>query len=136
MSKTAKRRDLDEWDAEIEAEFQRVVAGANQTGRKWRRARFIGCPPEFFARLARIKTRSASVVAVGMCLYRRHYIVNRTVIGPPKPIGLPKADLAEIGFTRGQTTRALEKLAAAALIDVHPSRPGRKTLVTVLWPVK
>jgi hypothetical protein len=129
-------RDLDEWDAEIEAEFQRVVAGANQTGRKWRRKRFIGCPPEFFVRLARIDTRSSSVIVVGMCLYRRHYIVNQTVTGPPKAVGLPKADLMELGISRGQTTRALEKLAAAALIEMHPSRPGRKTLVTVLWPVK
>jgi hypothetical protein len=129
------KRNLEEWDAEIEAEFQRVVADANRTGKKWRRNRFIGCPPEFFARLARIKTRSASVVAVGMCLYRRHYIINRTVTGPPKAIGLPKADLAELGLTRGQVARALGKLAAAALIDVHPFRPGHKTLLTVLWPV-
>jgi hypothetical protein len=129
-------RDLDEWDAEIEAAFQRAVAGAKRTGRKRRGKRFIGCPPEFFARLARIRTKSGAVIAVGMCLYRRHYIINRVVSGPPKPIGLPKADLLDLDISRGQAARALKKLAAAALIDVHPAGPGYKTLVTVLWPVE
>jgi hypothetical protein len=129
------QRDLAEWDAEIEADFQRAVAGAKAAGRRRQRNKFIGCPPEFFKRLARIPSRTSAPLVIGMVLYRRHYIVNRMTTGAPKPIGIPQAGLSELELSRWTVRRALKKLEAAALIEIHPTKPGQKTRITVLWPI-
>ena len=41
---TENKRDLAEWDAEIEAEFQRAVAATKKVGQRKRGRRHVGFP--------------------------------------------------------------------------------------------
>ena len=64
------KRDLDEWDAEIEAEFQRAVQQTKTAGRRQRGSRFIGCPIAFMAEVRR-KTKGSAALVVALHIYRR-----------------------------------------------------------------
>ena len=119
-------RDLAAWDAEIEAEFQSVVARTKAAGQRKRGQRLVGFPFAFMADVCQLTTRRASLV-VAVLIYRRTFVVgNRTVT-------LPAAELAELGIDRRLKNRALAQLAAAGLVRVENDTPGRAAKVTLLW---
>ena len=75
-------RDLDEWDAEIEAEFQRVTGGVKAAGRRTRNRRHVGFPLAFLVEVCRLtKGRAALVAAV--CIYRRFRVSNNRTVTLP-----------------------------------------------------
>ena len=118
-------RDLAEWDAEIEAEFQRTVRQAKAAGRHQRGRRFIGCPTAFMADVCR-KTEGRTALVVALCIYRR------TRVGHTKTVTLPAAELAGLGVTRGRKQEALARLEEAGLVKVENST-GRAAQITLTW---
>ena len=81
---------MTEWDAEIEAEFQRTIAATKAAGRKKRGQRWVGFPFAFLADVCR-STEGRAPLVVAMLIYRRTCVCkNRTVT-------LPGAELAELG---------------------------------------
>src|SRR5262245_40172623 len=104
----AADRDPAEWDAEIEAEFQRVVAATKGAGRLKRGRRHIGVPIDFLIDVCqRTEGRAALVVAL--------YIYRRTHVCRSQTVTLPAGELAELGVSLRQKNRALAKLEAAGL---------------------
>ena len=66
-------------DAEIEAEFQRVVAATKKAGRKKRGQRRVGFPFAFLADVCRL-TKGRATLVMAELIYRRTYVCNsRTV---------------------------------------------------------
>jgi hypothetical protein len=63
-------RDLAEWDAEIEAEFQRVIAADKAAGRKKRGQRMVGASLAFLADVCRL-TEGRATLVVAELIYRR-----------------------------------------------------------------
>jgi hypothetical protein len=119
-------RDLAEWDAEIEADFQRAVAATRKIGRSKRRQRLVACPWGFLADVCRL-TEGRAALVVAMYIYRRtHVCSSRTVT-------LPAAELAELGISRWVKADALGRLQAAGLVGIEESLPGRTAKVTLLW---
>jgi hypothetical protein len=119
-------RDLDEWDAEIEADFRRAVAATKAVGRRKRGRRYIGCPMTFLADVCRL-TEGRTVLVVAMCIYRRtHVCRNQTVT-------LPTGELAELGIIRQRKNEALAQLEAARLIRIERGAAGRSAKVTLIW---
>jgi hypothetical protein len=118
-------RDLAEWDAEIEAEFQRVVVASKAVGRSKRRHRLIGCPVGFLADVCRL-TEGRATTIVALCIYRRTYVCKS------QTVTMPTAELAELGIDPSQKSRALDRLKAAGIIRTKTA-PGRTTEVTLLW---
>jgi len=51
---TGAERDLDEWDAEIEAEFQREVAATKAAGRRKKGRRLVAFPLAFLVDVCRL----------------------------------------------------------------------------------
>ena len=64
-------RDLAAWDAEIEAEFQRVVAATKAAGRKKRGQRLVGCPFAFLADVCRTTEGRAPLVVAMLSIGAR-----------------------------------------------------------------
>ena len=124
----ATERDLDEWDAEIEAEFQRVVRETKAAGQRKKGRRHVGFPWAFLVDVCRlVPGRSAVPIAIAALIYRRTIVCrNRTVT-------LPGAELAELGIDRPQKSRALALLARVGLIRIEQNRPGQTAKVTLLW---
>jgi hypothetical protein len=121
-----KPRDLTEWDAEIEVEFQRVVAATKSAGRSKRRRRLVGCPWGFLVDVCRsIDGKAALVEAL--------HVYRRTRVCKSQTVTLPAAELAELGIGRSQKARALVALQAAGLIRIEGSSPGQTAKVTLLW---
>jgi hypothetical protein len=130
--KQPSQHDVDEtarlarWDAEIEAEFQRVVASTKAAGRAKRGRRLVAFPWAYLRDVYRSVDGRAAVV-VAMVIYRRiHVCKNRTVT-------LPGSELEELGMSRKLKQRALARLETAGLIRVEKSAPGRAVKVTLLW---
>jgi hypothetical protein len=122
MNNTAER-DLAEWDAEIEAEFQRVVRGTKVAGQRKRGRRHVGFPLSFLVDVCRLtEGRTTLVVAI----YRRTHVCRSPTVT------LPAAELAELGITRPRKHEALAKLQAAGLITVERVT-GRTAKVTLAW---
>jgi len=122
----ATDRDLDEWDAEIEAEFQRVVAATNRPARLKRGRRLVAFPLAFSVDVCR-RTEGRTALVVAMLIYRRtHVCRNQTVT-------LPAGELAEHGITRRRKNEALAKLEAAGLIRIKKMAAGRTAKVTLTW---
>jgi hypothetical protein len=119
-------RDLADWDAEIEAEFRRVIAGTKAAGKAKRGRRLVAFPWAYLRDVYRSVDGRAAVV-VAMVIYRRtHVCKNQTVT-------LPGSELAELGISRKLKQRALARLKAAGLILVEKNAPGRAARVTLLW---
>jgi hypothetical protein len=126
MSKTVDR-DLAEWDAEIEADFQRAVAATKAAGRRKRGRRYIGFPLAFLVDVCRlVPGRSAVPIAIAVLIYRR------TIVCRSRTVTLPGTELAELGIDRPQKSRALALLARVGLIRIE-QKPGRTAAVTLLW---
>jgi hypothetical protein len=119
-------RDPDEWDAEIEAEFQRVVRGTKAAGRLKRRQRWIGCPVAFLAEVCR-RTKGRGALVVALCVYRR------TCVQRHRTVTVPSADLADVGIDRRRLYEALAMLEKAGLLRREQPRAGQSTRVTLTW---
>ena len=118
-------RDLAEWDAEIEAEFQRVVAATKTAGRKKRGQRLVGFPFAFLADVCR-STEGRAPLVVAMLIYRRTCVCNS------RTVTLPGVELTELGVDRSMKRKALAQLEAAGLVRVERAS-GRTAKVTLLW---
>ena len=129
MSKTAKRRDLDEWDAEIEEDFRRAVAATKVAGRRKRGRRHVGFPWNFFVDVRRlVEGQTAMTLAI--------YIYRRTHVCRSQTVTLPAGELTELGITRRRKNEALAKLKAAGLIRVKRMAPGQSAKVTLTWAIE
>jgi hypothetical protein len=119
-------RETAEWDAEIEAEFQRAVRQTRTTGQRRRQQReFVGCPVAFLVDVCRLtKGRAAAMVA--LCIYRR------TRVCSSQTVTLPAAELGQLGVSSSRKQRTLIELQRAGLIEVGLSR-GRTSQVTLKW---
>jgi hypothetical protein len=118
--------ELAEWDADIEAEYQRVVAAAKTAGRKKRGQRLVGFPFAFLADVCRLTEGRATLVVAALIYRRTHVCGNRTVT-------LPSAESAELGIDRLLKRKPLSRLAAAGLIRIETAGPGQTVKVTLLW---
>jgi hypothetical protein len=122
-------RDLDEWDAEIEADFARAVQATKKVGRRKRGRRLIGCPMAFLADVCRLtEGRTAAIVA--LCIYRQ------TCVCHSQTVTLPADELAELGIIRQRKNEALSELEAAGLVRLEKVAAGRATKVTLKWKHK
>jgi hypothetical protein len=122
-------RDLEEWDAEIEAEFQRVVRGTEAAGRRKRGRRHIGAPLAFVAEVCR-RTEGRTTLIVALCIYRQ------TCVHKSRTVTLPagkQSVLAEQGIGRNRKHEALAKLEAAGLVRIEEVAVGQLAKVTLLW---
>ena len=119
-------RDLDEWDAEIEAEFQRVVAAVKSAGKRKRGRRHVGAPLDFLIDVCQ-RTEGRTALIVAMFIYRRTHVCGS------QTVTLPAGELAELGIIRQRKTEALVKLEAAGLIRIERMAAGRAAKVTLTW---
>jgi hypothetical protein len=119
-------RDLDEWDAEIEAEFQRAVAATKRAGHLKKGRRLVAFPLAFLVDVCqRTEGRTALVVA--------QYIYRRTHVCRSQTVTLPAGELAELGITRRRKNEALIKLEDAGLVRIEKVAVGRAAKVTLTW---
>jgi hypothetical protein len=121
------RAELAEWDAEIEADFQRTVETTTKPRKRKRAKRHIGCPWEFLVEVTRSRP-SANALIVALYIYRQ------TTVHRSPTVRLSGPELTELGVTRNQKHRALHNLARVGMIRLHPVAPGRTTEITLLWP--
>jgi len=122
-------RDLAEWDAEIEADFQRVALASKVAGQRKRGRRHVGFPWAFLADVCRL-TEGRTALVVAIHIYRRVHVCRSATVT------LPAAELAEVGIDRPQKSRALTKLEAAGLIRIEQGRAGQSRRVELLWQQK
>ena len=122
----AIERDLAEWDAETEAEFQRVVRTSKSAAQRKRGRRHVGFPLAFLADVCRL-TEGRATLVVALLIYRRIYVCN------DRTVTLPSAELVELGIDRSQKRKALARLEAAGFIRIEKIGSGQATRVTLLW---
>ena len=122
----ARHRDVAEWDAEIEADFQCAVAEVRARGRRKRGLRLVAFPWAFLVDVCRL-TEGRDALVVAEFIYRRIHVCNS------RTVTLPGAELAELGIGRRMKLKALNRLAAAGLIRVEKHGPGRALTVTLRW---
>jgi hypothetical protein len=124
----AKRveRNQDEWDAEIEAEFQRAVATTRAAGLHKKRRKLVAFPLAFLVDVCR-RTEGRTALVVAMLIYRRTHVCRS------QTVTLPADELAELGITRRRKNEALIKLEAAGLIRLEKTASGRSAKVTLTW---
>ena len=120
------RDDLDAWDAEIEADFQRAVAKTKANGKHKRKPRLIGAPIGFLSDVCR-STEGRAPLVVALLIYRR------TIVTKDRTVTLPAAELAEFSMERRVKNKALAQLATAGLIRKKAPGPGRAGRITLLW---
>jgi hypothetical protein len=125
MQKETKR-NLAEWDAEIEADFQRAVRATKAAGARKRGLRYIGCPLGFLADVYRL-TEGRTTLVVALYIYRRMCIENKQTVTPPAD------ELRALGIDRRRKREALSKLQAAGLIKIRKAPVGRPAKVTLTW---
>jgi len=119
-------RDLDEWDAEIEADFQRTVAATKAAGHRKKGRKLVAFPLAFLVDVCRL-TEGRTALVVAELIYRRtHVCRSRTVT-------LPISELRELGIDRNRKNEALVKLEAAGLIRIERMAPGQSAKVTLTW---
>ena len=123
---TGAERDLDEWDAEIEAEFQREVAATKAAGRRKKGRRLVAFPLAFLVDVCRL-TEGRTTLILAMLIYRRTHVCRS------QTVTLPAGELAELGIIRQRKTEALTKLEAAGLIRVERMGRGQSAKVTLTW---
>ena len=122
----AADRDLAEWDAEIEAEFQRAVAATKRAGRLKRGRKLVAFPLAFSVDVCR-RTEGRTALVVAMLIYRRTHVCRS------QTVTLPASELAEHGITRRRKNEALATLEAAGLVRLERMAAGRSTKVTLTW---
>jgi hypothetical protein len=119
-------RDPAAWDAEIEAEFQRVVAATRRPGQLKRGQRLVAFPLAFLIDVCR-RTEGRTALIVAMLIYRRTHVCRS------QTVTLPASELAELGIIRQRKNEALTMLEAAGLIQLGKAATGRATKVTLTW---
>ena len=119
-------RDLDEWDAEIEADFQRAVAAGKRAGQLKRRRKLVAFPWGFFVDVCKL-TEGRDALVVAEYIYRRIHVCNN------KTVTLPASELAELGITRRRKNKALAKLKTAKVIRIGKAALGRSAKITLTW---
>jgi hypothetical protein len=119
-------RDLEEWDAEIEADFQRVVRETKAAGQRKKGRRLVGSPLAFLVDVCRL-TEGRTALVVAMLIYRRTHVCRS------QTVTLSAGELAELGITRQRKAEALTKLEAAGLIRIERMAAGRAAKVTLAW---
>jgi hypothetical protein len=117
-------RDLKEWDAEIEADFQRAVAATKTAGKAKRGRRLMGAPLAFWVAL-----REAGLPWLAVVL--AIYIYRRTKVTNSNTVTLIAAELAELKIDRHKRSRATRQLATAGVIRVNRTGYGRSLQVTL-----
>jgi hypothetical protein len=126
---TKSESELAAWDAEIEAEYQSLIAGtkARAKAHKQRKhaVRFVGAPFAFWTAVCQA-TKGQAALVVAMLIYRR------TCVDGKPTVTLPSDELTALGVNRRQKSKALLQLAAAGLVRIEPTAPGRATKVTLL----
>jgi hypothetical protein len=120
------QRDLDEWDAEIEAEFQRVVAATKAAGQRKKGRKLVAFPLAFLVDVCR-RTEGRTALVVAMLIYRRTHVCRS------QTVTLPADELAELGIIRSRKNEVLPKLEVAGLIRIERMAPGRSAKVTLTW---
>jgi hypothetical protein len=119
-------RDLAEWDAEIEAEFQRAVRTTKTAGRRQKGRRLVAFPWAFLVDVLQLTDgRTALVMA--------EYIYRRTHVCRSQTVTLPAGELAELGIIRQRKNEALAILETAGLIRIEKRSTGRSAKVTLTW---
>jgi|SRR6516162_1020745 hypothetical protein len=119
-------RDLNEWDAEIEADFQRTVAATKAAGHRKKGRKLVAFPLAFLVDVCRL-TEGRTALVVAELIYRRtHVCRSRTVT-------LPISELRELGIDRNRKNEALVKLEAAGLIRIERMAPGQSAKMTLTW---
>jgi len=119
-------RDLDKWDAEIEAEFQRVVAATKATDQRKRGRRHVGFPWAFLVDASQLTKGHHAALIVALYIYRRTKVCDSLTVT------LPGSELAEVGVDRRRKREALAKLETMGLIRLGKA-VGRSTKVTLIW---
>ena len=118
-------RDLNEWDAEIEAEYARFKESWNASGRRTRGVRHVGVPWAYLSDVCRLtEGRAALVLAI--------YIYRRTIVCNNLTVTLPSEELAELGVYRQLKSKALAQLQRVGLIRAK-SLVGQTAQVTLTW---
>jgi hypothetical protein len=127
VAKDMSPAELAEWDAEIEAEFQRVVtATTKRPGKRERKRRHFGGPWEFIAHVCRLtRGRSALVVAL--------YVYHRTVVCRTQTVELIGAELAELGVTKSCRHWALQRLQDVGVVRLNWEAASQRLKVSLLW---
>jgi hypothetical protein len=119
-------RDLDEWDAEIEADFRRAVAAGKKAGQRKRGRKLVAFPLAFLVDVCR-RTEGRTALVVAMLIYRRIHVCRSHTVT------LPAGELAELGVARNRKAEALATLEVAKLIRIEKTGPGRTVKVTLTW---
>jgi hypothetical protein len=125
MINTAER-DLAQWDAEIEAAFQRHVAATKTAGRRKKGERLVAFPWAFLVDVCQ-RTEGRTALVVAEYIYRRTHVCNS------QTVTLPTGELEELGIIRQRKNEALAKLETAGLIRIEKVAPGRAVKVTLTW---
>jgi hypothetical protein len=105
-----------------ECEVVTIALQDERRGTKW-----IGCSLEFFQNVART-TKGKVALMLALTIYRRCQVCKS------QTNTLPPDELAALAITRDNSHKALRKLEAAGLVQLHPIVPGHKTVITLLWP--
>ena len=123
---TMTTAELAEWDAEIEADFQREMREMRREARRRRGRWYIHCPWEFLANVCRL-TRGRTPLVVALCVFRQ------ALIHRGQTVTLKGAELAELGIDPRRKREALRSLEVGGIIQLHQAKPGRKTRVRLRW---
>jgi hypothetical protein len=116
-------RDAAEWDAEIEADFQRAVRATKEAGKRKRKEAFAMIPLLWATRAAKATRTPKAMVWV-----RLPYLAWRQ---RARTFPLPNKWLEDQGVSRHVKNRALCELEADGLIAVE-RRPRKSPRVTLL----
>jgi hypothetical protein len=114
---TMSKAELAEWDAEIEADFQKKATEAEK---------FIGCPWDFFADACHL-TRRRTTLVTALCLFRQTKVSKR------KTVTMDGPELAGLGVDRRRAREALCELEAVGIVRLR-RHATQKLEVTLLWP--
>jgi hypothetical protein len=123
---SSQRRNLNEWDAEIEAEFQHAQTASKAAGQRKRGRRHVGFPWAFLRDVCRMVDGQVAL-AVAILIYRR------TIVCRGRTVTLPAHELTELGIVRRRKNEALTRLQAAGLIRIETAPKGQSAKVTLLW---
>jgi hypothetical protein len=126
MTPDAPNRDLDEWDAEIEAGFQRAVAVTKRSAQLKRGRKLVAFPLAFLVDVCQ-RTEGRTVLVVAQLIYRRTHVCHS------QTVTLPASELAELGIIRQRKNEALAMLETAGLIRIEKRPAGRSAKVTLIW---
>jgi hypothetical protein len=119
---TKPERDLDEWDAEIEAAFQREVAATKLAGQRKKAEAFVKVPLWWIETAAK-DARSPTTIVLIELLYAAWRAKSSTFL-------LPNVRLKKLGVSRDVKSRVLRDLERRPVILVE--RHSRKAPIITL----